>query len=94
MDRESIERLRFDRRLQRRRGWLEEGQLEAHLESLPDSSGKMTTIAEAEDRAEDAPAGSSSGGLGASSHSIGGGGFASDPIGGGSYGSGGSGSGY
>lgn len=48
MDRESVERLRFDRRLQRRRGWLEQSVLEEHLESLPDVSEKMTTAAELE----------------------------------------------
>jgi hypothetical protein len=41
MDRESVERLRFDRRLQRRRGWVEQSDFEAHLESLADTSDKM-----------------------------------------------------
>ena len=41
MDRESVERLRFDRRLQRRRGWVEQSDFEAHLESLADTAGKM-----------------------------------------------------
>ena len=48
MDRESVERLRFDRRLLRRRGWVEDGDYEAHLEALPDVSSKMTTGAEEE----------------------------------------------
>jgi len=52
MDRESVERLRFDRRLQRRRHWLAENELEGHFEGLPDVSGKMTTIAEAEEEAK------------------------------------------
>jgi len=42
MDRESVERLRFDRRLQRRRGLVEETERAAHSESLPDVSEKMT----------------------------------------------------
>ncbi len=41
MDRESVERLRFDRRLRRRRGWVEQSDYEAHLESLADTSEKM-----------------------------------------------------
>jgi len=54
MDRESVDRLRFDRRLQRRRGWVEESDFSAHLESLVDVSEKMTTAAELE--AEEAAA--------------------------------------
>ena len=54
MDRESVERLRFDRRLQRRRDWVEPSEAETYLESLPDVSQKMTTAAEleAEEEAE------------------------------------------
>ncbi len=48
MDRESVDRLRFDRRLQRRRDWVEASDVEAQLESLPDVSDKMTTAAELE----------------------------------------------
>lgn len=48
MDRESVERLRFDRRLQSRRDWVEPTEVESHLESLPDVSTKMTTAAELE----------------------------------------------
>ena len=56
MDRESVERLRFDRRLQQRRGWVEESQLESHIESLEDVSEKMTTAAELEaEEAAEAP---------------------------------------
>jgi len=54
MDRESVERLRFDRRLQRRRGWVEESDYSSHTESLVDVSEKMTTAAELE--AEEAAA--------------------------------------
>jgi hypothetical protein len=42
MDRESIERLRFDRRLQRRRDWVGQDEYEAFMEGLPDVSSKMT----------------------------------------------------
>ncbi len=62
MDRESVERLRFDRRLHSRRGWVEESDFQQHIESLHDVSDKMTTTAEleAEEAAQgaDAPAAS------------------------------------
>jgi hypothetical protein len=48
MDRESLERLHFDRRLQNRRGWLAPGELERHVEALPDVSDKLTTLADQE----------------------------------------------
>ncbi|MFK7895049.1 MAG: hypothetical protein AB8G23_04390 [Myxococcota bacterium] len=54
MDRESVERLRFDRRLARRRGWLEEGQYDSHVNALDDVTDKMTTIAEEEEAAAEA----------------------------------------
>lgn len=54
MDRESLERLRFDRRLLRRRDWVEDEKFDDHLEALPDVSEKMTTAAELE--AEEAAA--------------------------------------
>lgn len=56
MDRESVERLRFDRRLQHRREWIETGELDTHLEGLPDVSDKMTTPAELEAEEEAAQA--------------------------------------
>ena len=48
MDRESVERLRFDRRLSSRRDWVEQTDVDAHLEALPDVTDKMTTAAELE----------------------------------------------
>lgn len=54
MDRESVERLRFDRRLHSRRGWVEGSDLSQHIESLEDVANKMTTTAELE--AEEAAA--------------------------------------
>lgn len=56
MDKESVERLRFDRRLQRRPDWIEKADQEAYLASLPDVSEKMTTCAEEEKAAEEAAA--------------------------------------
>lgn len=56
MDKESVERLRFDRRLQRRPEWIEKADQEAYLASLPDVSEKMTTCAEEEKAAEEAAA--------------------------------------
>ena len=45
MDKESVERLRFDRRLKRRSGWIEETDHQVYLDALPDVSEKMTTCA-------------------------------------------------
>jgi len=49
MDRESLDRLRFDRRLQNRRGWLAPGELERHAQALPDVTDKLTTLAAQEE---------------------------------------------
>ncbi len=54
MDRESVERLRFDRRLRRRRGWVEQSDYEAHLESLADTSDKMIRGIDESDESEKA----------------------------------------
>lgn len=56
MDKGSVERLRYDRRLQRRLGWIDEADHKAYLASLPDVSEKMTTCAEQEKAAEEAAA--------------------------------------
>jgi hypothetical protein len=56
MDKESVERLRFDRRLQRRPDWVEKTEHEAYLDALPDVSAKMTTSAEEEKAPEEASA--------------------------------------
>ncbi len=56
MDRESVERLRFDRRLQRRRGWVEQSDYEAHLESLADTSDKMIRGIDESETADDSAA--------------------------------------
>ena len=41
MDNESTARLKFDRRLANRRGWVEPEELEQELASLPDSADKI-----------------------------------------------------
>lgn len=66
MDRESLDRLRFDRRLQHRRGWLAPGELERHVTTLPDVADKLTTLAaaEAEKSAEATDAGATPAGSG------------------------------
>lgn len=51
MDKGSVERLRYDRRLQRRLGWIDEADHKAYLASLPDVSEKLTTCAEEEEKA-------------------------------------------
>jgi hypothetical protein len=43
---ESMKNLEFDRRLEGRRGWISDGELEAHLEKLPDSSSKAEVVAD------------------------------------------------
>ena len=40
MDQRSMEKLKFDRRLERRRGWVDDKELAGELESLPDSADK------------------------------------------------------
>ena len=44
MDRESTRRLRLDRRLIRRRGWISEQELQRELAALPDVSHKMAPV--------------------------------------------------
>ena len=56
MDRESGERLRFDRRLQSRRDWVDQDAAQANLDALPDVSDNMTTAAELEAEEEAARA--------------------------------------
>jgi hypothetical protein len=53
MNRDSIQKMRLDRRLIRRVGWISEQELEQELAGLPDVSEKMTTLGEAEDQASD-----------------------------------------
>jgi hypothetical protein len=44
MDRESMKRLRLDRRLIRRRGWVSKEELERELTALPDVSHKIAPV--------------------------------------------------
>jgi hypothetical protein len=48
MDREATQRLRLDRRLIRRRGWISKEELGKELEALTDAAGKATTLGAAE----------------------------------------------
>ncbi len=41
MNLDDQDKLKFDRRLEQRRGWLEPGEMEAHLEALPDVAEKI-----------------------------------------------------
>jgi len=49
MDRDSVDRLRFDRRLEQRSGWVEDRAREENLKSLPDVTDKMTVGLDEED---------------------------------------------
>jgi hypothetical protein len=55
MNRDSIQKLRLDRRLIRRSGWISAQELEQELAALPDVSEKLTTLGEVEDREESDP---------------------------------------
>ena len=53
MNRQSLEKLRLDRRLIQRRGWMSEAERRRSLEQLPDVGNKATTLgAEADARGE------------------------------------------
>lgn len=41
MNLDDMDKLKFDRRLEHRRGWLEPGEREAHLENLQDATDKI-----------------------------------------------------
>ena len=57
MHRESLERMRLDRRLMSRRGWMSANERTRALETLPDVSNKATTLgAESGESSEEAPA--------------------------------------
>ncbi len=48
MNNESIEKLRVDSRLQRRRGWISDADLKRELDSLPDVADKIFEETEGE----------------------------------------------
>jgi hypothetical protein len=52
MTRDSMEKMRLDRRLSTRHGWWKQGELEQQLAELPDSAAKATTLGAAEDDAK------------------------------------------
>jgi hypothetical protein len=58
VDRKSIEQLKFDRRLVRRKNWISEDELKRELEALPDVSHKVATE---DDEASDSPDGDAAG---------------------------------
>ena len=49
MNRDSLARMRLDRRLLLRRGWIGAAELERALANLPDVTGKATTLGAAEE---------------------------------------------
>jgi len=49
MNRKSMQKLRLDRRLIRRPGWLSQAEIDSEIEALPDSTHKAITLGEAED---------------------------------------------
>jgi len=53
MNREALNKLRLDRRLIRRRGWIGAAELERAIEELPDRAGKAVTLGEMADDQSD-----------------------------------------
>ena len=60
MNRESLDKLRLDRRLIHRRGWMSEAERRRALEALPDVAAKATTLG-AESGEDESPSEESSG---------------------------------
>ncbi len=54
MNRQSLQKLRLDRRLIERSNWISGQELASELDSLPDASHKAVTIGQAEDEAKGA----------------------------------------
>lgn len=54
MNRQSMQKLRLDRRLIERSNWISGRELDSELESLPDASHKGMTLGQAEDEAKGA----------------------------------------
>lgn len=55
MTRESMQRLRLDRRLAHHQGWISEAELAKELDGLPDAASKATTLGEVADESESSP---------------------------------------
>lgn len=53
MNRESLDKLRLDRRLLQRRGWISAAERKRALAELPDTSGKAITLGAASDERGD-----------------------------------------
>jgi hypothetical protein len=58
MDDESLKKLRLDKRLIGRRGWISDDQLQSALDELPDASDKIAppTTSESDESPSDGPA--------------------------------------
>jgi hypothetical protein len=56
VNRDALQKLRLDRRLLQRRGWMSDAELDRELASLPDVAGKATTLGDAADEREAATA--------------------------------------
>lgn len=54
MNRNAMQKLRFDRRLLHRRGWMSESELERELAALPDVAAKAVSLGQAADERENA----------------------------------------
>ncbi len=50
-----MQKLRLDRRLIDRKGWISQPELDSELEGLPDSGHKATTLGAAEDATKSEP---------------------------------------
>jgi len=55
MDRENVKRLRLDRRLIGRRGWIPAEELEREVSELPDVSDKIAVVEPVEPSGDDGP---------------------------------------
>ena len=62
MNRDALQKLRLDRRLVQRRGWMSEAELGRELAGLPDVAGKAMTLGQAADDREAAAAAARSAG--------------------------------
>jgi hypothetical protein len=56
VNRDALAKLRLDRRLLQRRGWMSEAELQRELTALPDVGVKATTLGHAADERESAAA--------------------------------------
>jgi hypothetical protein len=56
VNRDALQRMRLDRRLIGRRGWIGKAELEREIEALPDVGSNATTLGQATDERERAGA--------------------------------------